>query len=330
VDDRLTRRALVAVVLSGLLAAGLSLAVTAIVVGGSMQKYRATAQLALVPGPQVPAEEVPSYWEALNGGQAARVAAAVFAQPQWLAPAGAAAGVPASGITTTAGVVESTSLLSVTAETTSERAAEVALDALIASATPTAEEVSGPFAIIVVQSAGGTAELAGIEATQLLTVVFIGGLLLGSGIALVVARARGHRRNDDEPRLEDPLELGHSVPRTPLPPNGIRPALPPRPANGHADTDEKPRALHAAQAERLPGRRLDGPTPPTDPVTAATPRTAGLLPRPRSKDDEPRPDNPFELGHSVPRTPLSPNGVRPAASPRLANGSTAPRHPQTP
>ena len=145
---------------------------------------------------------MPSYWEALNGGQAAHVAAAVFAQPQWLAPAGAAAGVPASSITTTAGVVESTSLVSVTAETTSERTAEVALDALIAAATPTAKEVSGPFAIIVVQGAGGTAKPAGIQTTQLLTVMFVGGLLLGSGIALVVARARGRRRNDDEPRLD--------------------------------------------------------------------------------------------------------------------------------
>jgi len=114
----------------------------------------------------------------------------VLEQPQWLQPAAAAARVPPSDLTVTAGVVASTSLLDVTMEAKSPEAAEAALGALITAATPTVQRVSGPFTLNLVQPATGTAKPVGVSATQLLIVIFAGGLLIGSGAALLFARAR--------------------------------------------------------------------------------------------------------------------------------------------
>jgi hypothetical protein len=195
-EQRLTRRQLFWIAVVGLVTGAIALAATSYLVGSSDPLYRAEAQVALVPAPGIPAEEVPSYWEALGGGQAGSIAATVLEQPQWAEQAAAAAGVDPSTLTITAGVVDATSLIDVTAETTSPEAAETALAELIAAATPTVQKVSGPYALDLVQPAAGTAEPTGVSATQLLIVVFAGGLLVGSGIALLVTRAR--RRSDDD------------------------------------------------------------------------------------------------------------------------------------
>ncbi|GAA2564260.1 hypothetical protein [Pseudonocardia hydrocarbonoxydans] len=201
-EQRLTRRQLLWIALTGLATGLVALAVTSYLVGSAEPLYRAQAQVALVPAPTVPAEEVPSYWEALGGGQAASIAAQVLQQPQWAEQAAQTAGVAPADLTVTAGVVDATSLIDVTAETTSPEAAESALDALITAATPTVQRVSGPYALDFVQSAVGSAQPAGVSATQLLIVVFAGGLLIGSGIALLVTRAR-RRPEDSAPALAD-------------------------------------------------------------------------------------------------------------------------------
>lgn len=195
-EQRLTRRQLFWIAVIGLVTGAIALASTNYLVGSAEPTYRAQAQVALVPAPGIPAEEVPSYWEALGGGQAGSIAAEVLQQPQWAEQAAAAAGVDPATLAVTAGVVNATSLIDVTAETTSPEGAEAALDALIAAATPTVQKVSGPYALDIVQPADGTAEPAGVSATQLLIVVFAGGLLVGSGIALLITRAR--RRPDDD------------------------------------------------------------------------------------------------------------------------------------
>ncbi|WP_300016071.1 hypothetical protein [Pseudonocardia sp.] len=195
-EQRLTRRQLLWIAVIGLVTGVVALAATSYLVGSSDPLYRAEAQVALVPAAGIPAEEVPSYWEALGGGQAGSIAAEVLQQPQWADQAAAVAGVDPATVTVTAGVVDATSLIDVTVETTSPEGAEVAVDALIAAATPTVQRVSGPYALDIVQPAAGTAEASGVSATQLLIVVFAGGLLVGSGVALLVTRAR--RRPEDD------------------------------------------------------------------------------------------------------------------------------------
>jgi len=229
-DQGLSRRALLVIAATGLVTALVALLVTHLVVGSEQPTYRATAQVALVPAPTVPAEQVPSYWESLGGGQAATIGAEVLKQSQWLAPAAQAANVAPDQVTVTAAATASTSLITVTATTTSPQGAEAAATALIQAATPTVQQVSGPYTLQVAQPATGTAVPASIPESQLLMVVFAGALFVGAGVALVVARGRARRQAPEErqaaqPVAADPVRRMPPAPvnagnSTSTPPNG--------------------------------------------------------------------------------------------------------------
>ncbi|GAY12223.1 hypothetical protein [Pseudonocardia sp. N23] len=212
-DQGLSRKALLIIAATGLVTALLALLVTHLVVGSAQPTYRATTQVALVPAPTVPAEQVPSYWESLAGGQAATIGAEVLKQTQWLAPAAQAANVAPADVTVTAAATASTSLITVTVTTTSPQGAEAAATALVQAATPTVQQVSGPYILQVAQPAAGTAVSASIPESQLLMVVFAGGLFVGAGVALVVARSRGRR---EEPAAAEQAPAR----RVPPPPGG--------------------------------------------------------------------------------------------------------------
>jgi len=222
-DQGLSRKALLVIAATGLVTALLALLVTHLVVGSAQPTYRATTQVALVPAPTVPAEQVPSYWESLAGGQAATIGAEVLKQTQWLAPAAQAANVSPADVTVTAAATASTSLITVTVTTTSPQGAEAAATALVTAATPTVQQVSGPYVLQVAQPAAGTAVSAGIPEGQLLMVVFAGGLFIGAGVALVVARARARR--------QEPAVAEHApARRVPPPPAGPMQGNAPAPA----------------------------------------------------------------------------------------------------
>lgn len=220
-DQGLSRKALLVIAATGLVTALLALLVTHLVVGSAQPTYRATTQVALVPAPTVPAEQVPSYWESLAGGQAATIGAEVLKQTQWLAPAAQAANVSPADVTVTAAATASTSLITVTVTTTSPQGAEAAATALVTAATPTVQQVSGPYVLQVAQPAAGTAVSAGIPEGQLLMVVFAGGLFIGAGVALVVARARARRQ---EPAVVEQAPARRVPPPPAGPMNGNAPA----------------------------------------------------------------------------------------------------------
>lgn len=244
-EDRLTRRAMLAILVTGLITAGIALAATIFVIGTVQPSYTAKSQVALTPNAQLTPEDKASYWEALGGGQAGRIAAEVFQQDQWKTAAAAAAGVNPSSIIVTAGVVESTALINVTVETTSPQGAEAALAKIITDATPVVLKVSGPYDLQVVQPAAGTAVSSSISSSQLLIVVFIGGLLVGSGAALIVTRARS--RNQDEPEFYDTGEFraaqgsGYNRPVGPPPGRGPQGGPPPNGNNGNGAYGPPPR-----------------------------------------------------------------------------------------
>lgn len=228
-DQGLSRKALLVIAATGLVTALLALLVTHLVVGSAQPTYRATTQVALVPAPTVPAEQVPSYWESLAGGQAATIGAEVLKQTQWLAPAAQAANVSPADVTVTAAATASTSLITVTVTTTSAQGAEAAATALVTAATPTVQQVSGPYVLQVAQPAAGTAVSAGIPEGQLLMVVFAGGLFIGAGVALVVARARARRQ---EPAVAEQAPARRVPPPPAGPMNGNAPVPAGAPAGG--------------------------------------------------------------------------------------------------
>ena len=185
---------MLAVALAGLMCAVAAVGAANLVLSYEAPRYRAETQVALLPARTTPPEDLSDYWEALSRGQAARVAAEVLGQRRWIAPAAATTGVPASSITLSAGAVAETTLIDVSLEAGSPSAAETGLNTVIREARPVVEAVSGPFALEVVQSADGSAERLGVAANQLFAVAGATGLLVGSGIALMIVRRRMRRR----------------------------------------------------------------------------------------------------------------------------------------
>jgi hypothetical protein len=188
-ETRLDERALFLVVAAGLIFAVVAMVAAVGLVHGP-PRYRAETKVALLPGRNVPPQELASAWEALSRGQAARIAAEVLQQRRWIAPVALYAGVPPASISITAGAIVDTSLVTVGVEAGSSQAAEQAADDLVREARPVVEEVSGPFVLEILQPAAGGAKSIGTPLSQLLVVAGAVGLLIGSGGALMVIRNR--------------------------------------------------------------------------------------------------------------------------------------------
>lgn len=218
-ETRLTARALLVVAVSGLLCAVAGFSLASVALMFQEPRYRAETQLALLPGPFVPPQEVADSWEALSRGQAARIAAEVLGQRRWREAAAQSAGVSPESVTITAGAVADTTLIDVGVEAGSQRAAEQAAATLVREARPVVEQVSGPFILEILQPAEGNAKQVGTPPGQLLAVASAAGLLLGSGGALLVLRHRTGRRapasapdqagRDLHHRTEDPPDAHH-------------------------------------------------------------------------------------------------------------------------
>lgn len=230
-------RALAIVAATGLVCALLAVMAALVVLSSSEPRYRAQTQLALLPGPLVPTEEVAAYWDALSSGQSARIAAEVLGQRRWVAPAAQAADVPAESISVSAGAVSDTSLIDVGVEASSPQAAEQAVAALVREARPVVEQVSGPYVLEVVQPVGGSATRTGTPLPQVLAVVGVTGLVAGCGVALVIVRrVVGSAISEVSGAAEEPVvPAGRPAPSGPdhqpeRPQNGSSPAWRDRPS----------------------------------------------------------------------------------------------------
>ncbi|MEJ3658026.1 hypothetical protein WEH80_34185 [Actinomycetes bacterium KLBMP 9759] len=231
IEDRLTRRALIAILVSGLLTGVVALAV----VGASgmlpAQVFRAQTVVVLAPAADVSYDDDNGLWTALEGGTQSQIAAALFAQPKYRDLAAAAAGVAPNELSVTAGVVESSVLINIKVDAPTAAAAETAADKIVELARPDLPATVGKFQVTALQPATGTATPAGIPAGQTLVVVFIGGLVLGSFVAFVAIRARSRKQ---EVAAYDSGEFPQQPPPRPRPPQ--RPPGPNRRPN-----DDPPR-----------------------------------------------------------------------------------------
>ncbi len=277
----LSRRAVVATVVAGIVGAVLAGAAGLYVATVADKRYRAEMELALTPGPGTPPDRISDYWEALSRGQASRIAAEVLSHRRWRDPAAAAAAVRPQEITVTSGVIADTTLITVGVEAPSARAAEVAVDSLVREAAPTAERISGPFTLQVVQTAAGGAVLVSTPRWQTLIVSVLAGVMVGSGSMLLVQRARA-RRPAAPPRASASAgDTGRKQPVTPAPAVGgsDRQAVPapqpsappsagPQPERLRNSGPPRPKPAPAAKAER-PSPAPAAPERPS-PASAAT------------------------------------------------------------
>lgn len=152
------------------------------------KRFTAQATLAMLPDRNLPLDQVSNFWEVLNRGQATGSAAVVLQDSRWLAPAAAAAGVPRSEIGLEAGAIPETTLITVTTKAYSAKAAEEALNSVLANAVRPAAEVSGPFRLETVVPPDGSAVAMAPSPIQSFGALGIGGLLVGAAAGIFVGR----------------------------------------------------------------------------------------------------------------------------------------------
>ncbi|ODU07163.1 MAG: hypothetical protein ABS81_02360 [Pseudonocardia sp. SCN 72-86] len=174
-------------------AAAVAAAITFVALLLPATTYRASAEVILLPNPAAGAQVDPS-GTTLDPGLAAPVAVAVLDEQRWLAPTADAAGIPPGSLSFSATAVPKTPMIQLSALTTDPHAAEVALTSLIAEASPTVEQLSGPYSVGVVGHPDGTATTAGVSdplvRAVVVSVVFV--VVAAGAWVLLPRRPRRH------------------------------------------------------------------------------------------------------------------------------------------
>lgn len=128
-----------------------------IVMAPTAKRYTASADVAMLPAPNLTTAESSSFWEVLTRGQISRTAAIVYEDRRWLASAAKAANVGRGELTLTAGALPETSILTVTVTANSSAAAEAALSDVLTTAAPQVGAVTAPFVAKVLSPTQDTA-----------------------------------------------------------------------------------------------------------------------------------------------------------------------------
>ncbi|GAB7066439.1 oligosaccharide flippase family protein [Mycolicibacterium hodleri] len=192
-------------------------AVIGVLIGGAVgmlvpltTHYRATAQVAMVPGANLTTADASAYWEVLTQGQVSHTAATVFSDPRWTPSAVSAAGVDASEITLTAGAIPNTTMVSITADGPSAHAVQAALSDLLDKALPEVTAVSTPFTVRIVSQPVSVTATA-VPRLQIELAGALGGLVLGAVVGLGLAWLRGRTTRGDSGATDMAHQTDHTA-----------------------------------------------------------------------------------------------------------------------
>lgn len=154
-------------------------------------KFSASANVALLPAPDLSTVEASNFWEVLTRGQVTRTAAIVYADPRWLPSAAKAANVSQDALTLSAAALPETTMLSVSVTANSAAAAESALTDILNTATPDVTSLVAPYFVKVLWPPQGSAVPVPTPGRlQVAAAGGLGGLLLGGGIGWFAMRRR--------------------------------------------------------------------------------------------------------------------------------------------
>ncbi len=161
--------------------------------------YAESANVALVPPPNLSTAESSSFWEVLTRGQVTRTAAILYADRRWAPSAANAAKVPESAVSISAAALPETTMLSVTVTSSSAAAAEAALNDVLTTATPEVSSLAAPYFVKVIWPQKGSATpLPTPGKTQIGAAGALGGLLVGGAVGYLYQRWRRRRANSGE------------------------------------------------------------------------------------------------------------------------------------
>jgi hypothetical protein len=170
----------------------------------SADRYEASANVALLPAPNLTTDQSSTFWDVLTRGQISRTAAIVYGDSRWLQAAANAAGIPQSELTVTAAALPETTIVSVTVTAKSAAAAETALTTVLNTAAPEVSSVTAPFVAKVLWPPQDSSYPVPVPSRlQFAAAGALAGLLAGGSIAWFVAR-----RRDTVPPLEDEPDNG--------------------------------------------------------------------------------------------------------------------------
>jgi capsular polysaccharide biosynthesis protein len=154
-------------------------------------RYKASANVGLLPAASLTPADASAFWEVLTRGQISRTAAVLYNDPRWLPSAANAAKVSPDELSVTASALPDTTMLTVTAEANSAAAAESALNDVLATATPEVTSLSNPFAVKVLWPAQASAVSVPVPSSlQVAAAGGLGGALVCVGIGWIVLRSR--------------------------------------------------------------------------------------------------------------------------------------------
>lgn len=159
-------------------------------------RYTVSANIALLPGPNLTTVEASNFWEVLTRGQVTRTAAIVYDDPRWLISAAKAAKTRADELTLTAAALPETTVLQVTVTAPTASAADAALSDVLTTATPDVVSLVVPYEVKVLMPPPNSA--SGVPAPSRVQTAAAGalaGLLIAGGVGWLVDRRR-HRATE--------------------------------------------------------------------------------------------------------------------------------------
>lgn len=189
----MTRRRIIIAAALALIGAVLGAGIGA-VAAPTADRYTVSANVVMVPPPDLTTAEASSFWDVLTGGQVTRTAAIVYDDARWLPAAAKAAGVPQSELTVTAAALPDTTVATVTVTAGSAAAAEAALNDVLTTASPEVASVTAPFLAKVLPTQGDAEPVYVPSRLQVAAAGALAGLLVGGSIGwFLVGRNRAPR-----------------------------------------------------------------------------------------------------------------------------------------
>jgi len=157
-------------------------------------RYQISANVALVPPPNLSTVEASGFWEVLTRGQVSRTAAILYSDPRWIPSAANAAKADPGDLYVEATALPETTMMTVSVSASSAQAAEAALNDILTTATPDVASLAAPYFVKVLWPQKGSAVvLPAPGKTTFGGAGFLGGLLVGGGIGVFAPRFRRFR-----------------------------------------------------------------------------------------------------------------------------------------